>query len=68
MSVLALAKKFSKLPSDVLNIKNSYTAYCLDEASLILINAIENGEKIYYNQKTEQKHYSSFSDFYNQFE
>lgn len=66
MSVLALAKKFSKLPSDVLNIKNSYTAYCLNEASLILINAIENGEKIHYNQKTEQKHYSSFSDFYNQ--
>lgn len=68
MSVLALAKKFNKLPSDILNIKNSYTAYCLNEASLILINAVENGEKLYYNQKVEQKHYSSFSDFYNQFE
>lgn len=67
MSVLALSKKFNKAPSDILNIKNSYTAYCLDEASLIILNAVENNEKIYYSQKVEQKHYSSFTSFYNQF-
>lgn len=67
MTVLILSKKFNKLPSEILGIKNEYTAYCLNEASLVLINAIENNEEIYFNQKLSKKHYSSFSDFYSQF-
>lgn len=60
-----MSKRYNKSPSDILNIKNSYTAYCIDEASLILLNALENGEKL--NYKSEIKHYSNFSDFYNNF-
>jgi hypothetical protein len=67
ISVLAISKKFNKSPSEILNIQNSYTAYCLDEASLVLINALENGKELNYQQKNEHKHYSSFADFYSQF-
>lgn len=63
-----MSKKFNKMPADVLNIKNSYTAYCLNEASMILLTAFENNEQIYFSEEKTKKHYDSFSDFYRQFD
>jgi hypothetical protein len=39
INVLALSKQYSKAPSEILGITDSYTAFCFDEAALYLLGA-----------------------------
>lgn len=65
-----MSKQYSCLPSEILGIDDSYTAFCFDEACCEIINRIMNEEKpIYIEQRLEQKaekpkHYNNFKDFY----
>jgi len=60
------------LPSEILGIEDTYTAFCFDEACCNLRLRIENEEKPRYieqNKDGEQKlEYSSFKEFYKQYE
>lgn len=57
-----MGKTYNVRPSNLLNITDEYTAYCLDEACAYMIQKMEKGEEpIYY------KKYSSFSDLYSDF-
>lgn len=61
-------------PSDVMNITDEYTAFCLDEACCLIAMNIQSKEKPHYKTfdkaKTngkKAKHYNNFKEFYNQF-
>ena len=60
------------MPSEILGIEDTYTAFCFDEACCNLRLRIENEEKPRYieqNKDGEQKlEYSSFKEFYKQYE
>ena len=59
------------MPSEILGIEDTYTAFCFDEACCNLRLRIENEEKPRYieqNKNGERKlEYSSFTDFYKQY-
>lgn len=61
-----MAKQYGCLPSEILGIEDTYTAFCFNEACCQIMLKIENGEKpIYIEQRTEKpKHYSNFKSFY----
>ena len=41
MRIINQSLKFNKLPSEILRIKDEYTAFCFDEACLYISNQIE---------------------------
>lgn len=63
-----MAERYKCLPSEILGIKDDYTAYCFNEACCQLMIRLDNEEKPYYIEQREQaeepKHYSNFKDFY----
>lgn len=61
-----MAKRFGKLPSEILNIEDEYTAFCFDEACVYIMCELESGKTPCYIEvgKEEPKHYSNFKDFY----
>ena len=67
-----MSKLYKCLPSAILGIEDTYTAFCFDEACCNLRLRIENEEKPRYieqNKNGEQKlEYSSFKEFYKQYE
>lgn len=66
-SVISIAKEFGCLPSEVMSIKDEYTAYCFNEACLNVLLRVKNEEKPHYitlKQGEEQKSFSNFTDFY----
>lgn len=58
-----MANSWNKLPSEVMNIKDEYTAYCLNEAVDEIIYHLKNKETPTFEVK-----YKRFSDFYKQFD
>lgn len=62
------------LPSQLMDITDPYTSYCLNEAVGYIIARLENGEKpikkINKTSKNKQKrsHYSSFSQLYEKYD
>jgi len=62
LRIIMLAKSYNKLPSEIMNIDDEYTAYCFDEACDEIVHHINNKETPVF-----EKHYSSFRDFYKQF-
>jgi hypothetical protein len=44
MSLINLASIYNERPSKILNIDDSYVAYCVDQAVTILIQAIKEAE------------------------
>lgn len=68
-SVLQIAKKFNRLPSEILHIDDEYTAFCFDEACCQILIHLENGEKPTYieRKKEEPKEYKGFTDFYKEY-
>lgn len=66
-----MSKLYKCLPSEILGIEDTYTAFCFDEACCNLMLRIENEEEPRYieqNKNGEQKlEYSSFTDFYKQY-
>ena len=43
-NVIAIAKEFGCLPSEVMSIKDEYTAYCFNEACINVLMRIKNKE------------------------
>lgn len=70
--VIAQAKEFKKLPSEILFIEDEYVAYCFNEACFYLMMRLKNGDKPNYRKFEEQERlskqgktsYSNFKDFY----
>ncbi len=46
LTLLMSAKRFSKRPSEIVCISDSYTAWCFDEAALYLLAKIEGSGEI----------------------
>lgn len=68
MSILVMSKKFSKQPSEILGIENSYDAFCFDEACVYIMYKLESGCEIKYQEEAkEEKHYQKLSDMYKDF-
>ena len=66
-----MSRQYNCLPSEILGIKDSYTAFCFNEACCELTLRLTEGEKPHYieqDKKAETKHYSNFKDFYKQYE
>ena len=59
LNIIALAKKYSKLPSELIHVCDEYTAFCFDEACAIIANRIESGEEPQFVVK-----YRSFTELY----
>ena len=41
-----MAFEFKKLPSQILNIADPYTAYCIDEVCTYIISELRNGREL----------------------
>lgn len=55
-------------PSELLEIKDAYTAFCFDETCAFIIRKLQDGEKpIEKVQSETKKVYSKPSDFYKKF-
>lgn len=54
-----VSNRYQKRPSEILNIKDEYTAYCLDEACAYIMNRLDNKEEMYFTKK-----YTSFAELY----
>ena len=69
MNIIAIAKRFSQLPSSVINVEDEYTAFCFNEACMLIMSEIESGkEPIWIEDRTKEnekpKEYNSMEDFY----
>lgn len=62
MSVLIMSKQYQIRPSSLIDIDDSYTAYCFDEACSYIISKMNNDE-----QPMFKKSYKSFSEMYSQY-
>lgn len=62
-----MSKMFNKLPSEIVNIYDEYTAFCFNEACFYIRAQVEMGEEPNFNTKEVKQHYTSFTEFYKQF-
>lgn len=62
MPILTMSKMYGKCPSDIVGIKDEYTAYCFNQYCLILLSELEQGHELHFAKK--KKEYKSISDFY----
>lgn len=58
-----VVNRYGKRPSELLDIEDNYTAYCLDEACAYIMNRIDQGDEMYF-----EKHYTSFTELYADYE
>lgn len=58
-----MSKLYKKLPSELIGIEDEYTAFCLNEACMLIQVKIENGESPQFRAK-----YKSFADLYRHYE
>jgi len=63
VNILSIAQRYRRLPSELLGITDTYTAYCFDEACAFIAGKLDAGEELTFNRQ-----YSSFSDLYAQYE
>ena len=62
-----MSKLYSCLPSDIIGIEDSYTAFCFNEACAVITTKLMNDEKPRYREigrEQNKKTYSSFTDYY----
>lgn len=60
-----MSKRFSKAPSEIIGITDSYDAFCFDEACMFIMYKLDSGEKIKYQEEEKpERHYSKLSDMY----
>lgn len=62
IEVIGVAKVYNCRPSELLDIEDAYTAYCLDEACALIVTKMQQGET-----PTFKKEYKSFRDIYKQY-
>lgn len=63
MTVLGMMQRFNVRPSEIMAIDDPYTAYCLDEACLYIVNQLDKGEEICFRPQ-----YTSFTELYAQYQ
>lgn len=63
MALLSMSQRYMIRPSQLLNVPDEYTAYCLDEACAYIMSRVDNGEELYFKKK-----YTSFTDMYSQYQ
>lgn len=63
MALMSMSRRYRVRPSELLNISDEYTAYCLDEVCAYLMARVDNGEEMHFTKK-----YSSFTDIYKDYE
>ena len=63
LPLLAMVKRYNKLPSELMSIEDEYTAYCFNEACSFILGELEAGKEIQF-----KKQYTSFSQLYSQYE
>ena len=63
LPLLAMSKRYNKLPSELMSIEDEYTTYCLNEACALIFSELEAGKEILF-----KKQYSSFSQLYAQYD
>lgn len=63
-----MSKLYYKRPSEIIFLKDEYTAYCFDEACAYISSRIKDGEKPVFKKNDgdniEKPHYSSPSEMY----
>lgn len=62
-----MSRQYNCLPSEILGIKDSYTAFCFNEACSFIRAKLDSGEKPLYKTEQKKKEYNSFEDFYKQY-
>lgn len=62
-----MSKQYDCLPSVIIGIDDSYTAFCFNEACTYIKINLDKGETPIYPVETEKKEYSNFKDFYKQY-
>ena len=67
LNLCAVSKQYQERPSAIMGIEDPYTAYCLDEAVVLIMDHLEKKEKPNFPVEVENRQYSSFTDFYSQF-
>lgn len=63
-----MAKNFSKLPSEIMEIKDEYTAFCFNEACSYIYNMMTGENPQEPNFHSETVHVKSMSEFYSSME
>lgn len=58
-----MSKQYHERPSILLGIRDSYTAYCFDEACAYIVSRIQDGEEPNFS-KTVTGNFSSASELY----
>lgn len=51
LRIIAQAKNYNKLPSEILGITNTYTAFCFNEACLHIQLALEDNSRVIFDEK-----------------
>ena len=54
LRIIAQAKNYNKLPSEILGITNTYTAFCFNEACLHIQLALEDKEVIFDEKRLKE--------------
>lgn len=62
-----MSKQYSCLPSVIIGIDDSYTAFCFNEACAYIKINLDKGETPIYPVETEKQEYRNFKDFYKQY-
>lgn len=62
MDVIAIAKAYNCRPSDIVDVDNSYTAFCFDRACLYIQQTIEEKKPLYFPED-EGKRKQQGNDF-----
>lgn len=62
LDIISMSTAYGEKPSELVDIQDKYTAYCFDEACLLIRKKLESGEA-----PTFKKQYKSFHDLYRQF-
>lgn len=68
MQIIQMSKMYGKLPSEIINLKDEYVAFCFNEACFFIRAKIEEGEMPDFDIKKKDSegsnHYKSFSSMY----
>lgn len=62
LTLISVAKTYECRPSELFDIEDAYTAYCLDEACAFITTKIQAGE-----EPAFKKEFKSFKDLYKQY-
>lgn len=62
LGLIRMSTLYNRTPSELLNLEDEYTGYCLNEACMYIKARMDNGEEM----KVEA-HYSSFASLYDSY-